>query len=329
MRGRMATTVLGDLELSSAMLGTVQFGLHYGVANKRGQPSYREVCDILTYAYEAGVNCLDTAPIYGTSEEVLGRAMAELGIGAEMVVASKIYHLANDIGSQVADALVEQSVCASLHRLRLDVLPICLFHVEGNFRFVESLLKLKDRGLVRYIGAACDTTEAAREILDSGLADVIQVPASVLDHRFRRAGVLQAASERGTGLFVRGIYLQGLVLMDQSEIPADLVEALPARRRLRDLAAQTGMGLGELAVRYVLGIDGLTCALVGVESVGQMSQNIELFSRGPLDPQLIQAIDDAVPNLPERILMPRYWSVRMPEVEPLGGSHGTDINGPS
>ncbi|MFP6678012.1 MAG: aldo/keto reductase, partial [Pirellulaceae bacterium] len=67
-----------DLRLSRLTLGTVQFGLPYGVANRGGQTSYSDVVKILRVCLDGGVNCFDTAADYGTSEEVLGRALREL-----------------------------------------------------------------------------------------------------------------------------------------------------------------------------------------------------------------------------------------------------------
>ena len=72
------------------MLGTVQLGLPYGIANRTGQPSYEEARAILVCAFEGDVNCLDTAAIYGTSEEVIGRALAELGIADKVTIVSKV-----------------------------------------------------------------------------------------------------------------------------------------------------------------------------------------------------------------------------------------------
>ena len=63
------------MRFSRLMLGTVQFGLEYGIANVSGKPSFDRVCDILRAAYEGGVTALDTAAAYGTSEEVVGSAL--------------------------------------------------------------------------------------------------------------------------------------------------------------------------------------------------------------------------------------------------------------
>jgi aryl-alcohol dehydrogenase-like predicted oxidoreductase len=67
------------------------------------------------------------------------------------------------------------------------------------------------------------------------------------------------------------------------------------------------MSLAELAARYVLSLDGVTCVVIGVESVEQLRENLTLIERGPLAPALCAAIGGAVPELPDDMLMPNRW----------------------
>ena len=320
----MDTSQFAGMQLSRLMLGTVQLGLPYGIANRTGQPSYREARNILACAYEGGVNCLDTAAIYGSSEEVLGRALADLGIADKMTIVSKVHHMAQGLDAATAAAIVEESVVQSLKRLRLEVLPICLFHIEENFAYAEALLRLKERGLVRHIGSSVMTPAATSAILDTGLADALQIPTSVLDRRFShpdrgapapQIGVIEKAAGRDVAVFVRSIYLQGLLLMPEEDLPLELAAVLPLRRRLEALAAEAGINLSELAVRYVLSLEGVTCGVVGIETEAQMRQNLAMFAKGPLDAKLRRAAEAAVPDLPDKILMPSQWSRRMADVK--------------
>ena len=111
-------------------------------------------------------------------------------------------------------------------------------------------------------------------------------------------------------VFVRSIYLQGLLLLSDEATPPELAAVNPVRLRLRTLAGEAGLDLAELAARYILGIEGVTCAVVGVETVDQMRQNLAQFGRGPLPAGLHQAVEAAVPDLPDRILMPTLWPRR-------------------
>lgn len=305
-----------DLKLSRLILGTVQFGMNYGIANKLGQPSYEAARNIIAHAYEGGVTCLDTAAAYGNSEEVLGKALSELGLAEKMVVATKVHHMAPDLTASDADAVVEESVISSLKRLRMESLPICLFHNENNcLAYWESLLKMKDKGYVRNIGASVNSPLKTEQIVKHIKVDAVQMPTSVIDQRFVRLGICEEAVRQNIALFVRSIYLQGLLFVPEDEILPELKEVIPVRRRLQSLANDAGIELAELAVRYVLSISGVAGLVVGVDSVEQMGVNIKLFEKGPLDPGLFRAVSEAVPDLPESILFPGNWSKRVPDAE--------------
>lgn len=317
----METRGFRDLRFSTLMLGTVQFGLPYGIANRTGQPSYAQVLDILRAAAEGGVNCLDTAAVYGTSEEVLGRALDELRLRDRMTVVTKVAQMANEgITAGQADRIVEDSVTRSLRNLRLDVIPVCLFHLEGNFlRYADSLAKLRDRGLVRYIGSSVNFPGPAREILASGRAEAMQAPTSVLDHRFTRAGIPRLAVAGDAALFVRSIFLQGLLLMPEGAFLPEHAPVLPVRRALQAIAGDAGMGLAELAVRYLLALEGVVSLVVGVDTVEQLRENLGPFDRGPLPQDVRALVERTVPDLPDVILFPGNWSKRMPDVKPAQG----------
>jgi aryl-alcohol dehydrogenase-like predicted oxidoreductase len=300
--------------ISKSTLGTVQFGLNYGIANRTGQPSYKTVREILSIAIEGGVNCFDTAAGYGESEEVLGKAFAELGVLDKITVATKVAAISTEHHDlKTVDRIVEDSVTTSLKRLRLQVLPICLFHREDNFCHIDSLLRLKDRGLVGMVGSSVITPAATSKIVSSGLAEAIQIPTSLLDHRFSRVGIIAEAHNRRIDLFVRSVYLQGLLFVAEEDLLPELAEVNPVLRKLRTLAREADMNLAELAVRYVLSLEGITSIVIGVETPEQMKDNLILFRKGRLPVDLILAINETVPDLPAHILMPNRWSKRMPD----------------
>ncbi len=291
------------------MLGTAQFGMKYGIANRQGQLSYEAVRDILACAIDGGVNCLDTAAMYGDSEEFIGRALRELGAAESMIVVTKLPHLPPDIETRSAvKAWMRESVSRSLKRLRLDALPLCLFHKEADSRYLDLLLDIKKEGAIRRLGVSCDFQPArAIELASGGDVDALQIPANILDSRHLSSGILSEKHGSELALFVRSVYLQGLLLMPEADIPVHLKAVLPARRRFERIAEEAGFGLAELAVRYILSLEGVTCVIAGVESVEQLRHNIELFSKKPLDEELMAAVSSCVPVLPEEILTPYLW----------------------
>ena len=309
----MITSTWHDYQLSRLMLGTVQFGMPYGVANRTGQPGRREVLAIVAAAVDGGVNCFDTAAAYGTSEEVLGWALAELGIAGCVMVVTKVRALTTDelADAALAERAIEQSVAQSRQRLRMDCLPVVLFHREADAVHLPVLERLKERGWLRYAGVSCDNRPGpAAEFLAGGSAFALQIPGNLLDQRHQRSGIFEEAAARGVAVFLRSVYLQGLLVMPENQIPAALQDVIPVRCKLAAIASEGGLTLAELAVRYMLSQPGITCILAGVETVAQVHDNLAIFEHGPLPADLIAAASGVVPQLPELLLTPSLWPAR-------------------
>ncbi|MFO1006163.1 MAG: aldo/keto reductase [Planctomycetaceae bacterium] len=308
----MQTSNWNGLSLSRMMLGTVQFGLPYGVANHTGQPSYDEVVRIVTAAYEGGVNCFDTAAAYGTSEEVLGNALHELRLADKVTVVTKVFPLtAPELAAPaLAFRAIERSIENSRQKLRLDCLPIVLFHRETDAAHMEGLARLRDRGWLKFYGVSCDNFAGpAKEFAAS--TDALQIPANIVDRRHLQSDFFEVATSNNVAIFVRSVYLQGLLVMPEHDIPDSLREILPARHTLDRIAQQAGLSLQELAVRFILSQSGVTSVLVGVESVSQVTDNLALFNGQPLPDDVLTQLQRLNCDLPESLITPSQWPSRV------------------
>ncbi|MFA6569371.1 MAG: aldo/keto reductase [Victivallales bacterium] len=287
------------------MLGTVQFGLNYGIANSSGKPSYETARDIIKSAYECGVNCLDTSPNYGDSEEVLGRALAELGLRNKMQVISKVEHIGIlNLSDSEAEKHINESVENSLKRLRIEHLDICMIHKELDIEYIGILRKLEQKGLIGGSGISLDSNEYCKEVISLGIK-YVQLPYNILDKRFD--SFFTESQADGISVFTRSAYLQGLLLMPEESISPDLNEVIPVRRSLEKLAAAAGMSMPELCMRFVLSNPAVTSILTGVDNIKQLSQNLQLLKKGPLPVKLHQEVKAAVPLLGENIIRPFLW----------------------
>lgn len=302
-----------EYRLSRLMLGTCQFGLPYGIANTAGQPAYEDVRAILACAVEGGVNTLDTAASYGESEAVVGRALRDLKVADRMIVVTKVLAVRPALASgRSAEAIITESVTQSLRRLQLESLPVCMFHLESDFEFMDILVKLKDKGLIRHVGVSAGARPGpAAQMVAAGKVEALQVPANVFDPRHLQSDFLRAVCRRGVGIFVRSVFLQGLLVIPEDKIDPVLSAVLPVRRRIQQVADAAGIGLAELAVRFILSFEGVTCVLTGVESVAQVRQNLAFFANGPLPGDLVQAIIAASVGLPEIVITPPTWPNRL------------------
>jgi len=203
---------------------------------------------------------------------------------------------------------IRGSVEASLAHLGIESLPVCLFHHPADMPYMDALLDLKAEGLVQHAGVSVSEPADMARVLAAPGVEAVQFPASMLDQRIRRAGDLARAAAAGMAVFVRSIYLQGLLVMPEASIPAALQEVIPARRALQRIADEAGSSLPELALRYGFALPGATGVLTGVETAAQMRDNVRVAGCGPLPPDVVRAIDEAVPDLAGSIVLsPWLW----------------------
>jgi aryl-alcohol dehydrogenase-like predicted oxidoreductase len=275
---------------SKLMLGTVQFGMNYGVANTTGKPSFEAVKTILKAAYDGGVTALDTAPEYGDSEEVIGRALDELGLAGCFRIVTKIPKLPE---GRDAEKFIAESLENSLRRLRIERVDAALLHAEEDFIYLDALKSMVGRGLTAAAGVSLNT---AAHRADGDAADCLQVPASLLDRRF------DGCFGKGRHVFVRGAYLQGMLLMPEEKV--FITEVLARRRELEKL----GLPMAELALRYLFSKPEPKSILTGVETVAQLEENIRIAALPPLDDDDLRAVDAiAFPEIPEMCVSPYFW----------------------
>ena len=276
---------------SKLMLGTVQFGMNYGVANTAGKPSFETVKAILKEAWDGGIDALDTAPEYGDSESVIGNALKELGLTGSFKIVTKIPKIPADADPET---FIRDSLRGSLERLQTEVISAALFHAEEDSVRLDILKRMKEEGLIRAAGISLNT-QAHRE--DGETADCLQIPCSVLDHRF------DACFDRGSRhCFVRGAYLQGMLLMPKEKV--FVKEVLARREQLESL----GIPMAELSLRYLFAKPGSKSILTGVETLPQLRENLRIARMGPLPSDVLAEIDKIVfPPLDEICVSPWMW----------------------
>lgn len=199
-------------------LGTVQFGLDYGVANNKGQVQKESVKDILNIAKKNGITDLDTAITYGNSEQVLG----EIGVDWAEII-TKLPALPAEIDN--VKSWVKEQVTASLKRLKVPFLKGLLLHnvndlssSKGNDLF-EALEWVKSKGLVQKIGYSIYCPDDLERNFTQFRPDLIQSPFNIMDQRLEQSGWMERLKQQGVEIHVRSVFLQGLLLMEPEKRP--------------------------------------------------------------------------------------------------------------
>jgi len=292
---------------SDLVLGTAQLGSAYGIANRDGQPDLPRALEIVQEAWNGGIRQFDTAQAYGESERVLGRVLDRLGHGGEAKVISKFDPTLDHLDSRALSTSLE----ASLDQLGVPRLFAIVLHREDmlslwNRGLGDILMAFKEAGKVEHIGVSVYSPPRAVEALKIEGMDMVQVPASMLDRRFQRAGVFDLAQERKKMLYVRSVFLQGLLLAEIADLPERMSFTRPVMEQVEMLAGRMGVTRHEMALGYIQQRMTGSRVIFGAESPEQVRRNILLWSQGPLK-DFIGPVEKYFPDVQEKILRPDLW----------------------
>lgn len=289
------------------VLGTAQLGMDYGIANVRGRPSEKSACEIIEAALKCGVNCFDTAQAYGNSEIVLGRALRYCEAGPDIKIISKLSPKLRPTDSEA----VELSIKTSCQNLGVGQLWCLMLHGADwldSWRkgLGQTLCRSKQAGEVGYLGVSVYTPDEARMALENADIQVIQVPCNLWDQRMLRDGIFELAAKKSKLLFVRSIYLQGLLLLSPEDVLKKLPVAKEASQRWHELAAQSGMSARQLSISFGLSLN--VPLVIGLENVQQLNENARLFQQAPLSAKVTEEIWSKLsPLLNSEIVNPSLW----------------------
>ncbi|OIQ88346.1 2,5-diketo-D-gluconate reductase B [mine drainage metagenome] len=259
-------------------LGTVQFGMSYGISNTGGQVPQAEVASILMLAAARGIQVLDTAALYGNSEAALGHVLApdnEFKIVTKTPRFGKKSIDESDVSSLVG------SFQRSLRHLRKTTIYGLLIHqaddllAPGGAALFRAMEGLKDQGLVKKIGVSVYTGEQIDEVMESFAVDLVQLPVSVLDQRLVQSGHLARLKEYGVEVHARSVFLQGLLLMEPESLPPYFISVKKHLQDYREMLKQDGTTPLQAALAFVCNLDEVAVTLCGVESKEQLSQLME------------------------------------------------------
>lgn len=287
-------------------LGTVQFGMDYGVANKSGRTPEDEVRRILTLAKDSRVRILDTAAAYGDSEVVLGRCLPQR---TSFRVVTKTMPLHEARGTADALHLVRDGFARSLDQLGLpSVYGLLAHHADdllgprGDILWAE-LDNFRRQRLTTKIGLSVYTGAQVDAVLERFDIDLIQIPVNILDQRLISGGQLARLASKNVEVHVRSIFLQGLLLMEPDSTPAYFAPVKSILVALRRFLAKRGLtpAQGALAFARSLPADVI---LLGVNNMAQLAQNVADFAAA------LQVLDfSAFAVADEKIVNPALWRI--------------------
>jgi aryl-alcohol dehydrogenase-like predicted oxidoreductase len=248
------------------VLGSVQFGLKYGINNSLGIPNDAEVSAILNTALENNINTIDTASAYGNAESRLG----ELGNGQFKFISK--FPLVNSISE------IDFHFSQTLKDLRSESIYGYMAHNADSLidhpDYWKFLQKLKSESKVQKIGYSLYTPEQLDKLLSINcIPDIVQLPYSLLDRKFESKFKLLASLN--TEIHSRSVFLQGLYFKDPSTVTGKLGTIRERIIELHVISRKYAIPMAALALSFVLHQEYIDKVVIGIDSVQQLKENIE------------------------------------------------------
>jgi aryl-alcohol dehydrogenase-like predicted oxidoreductase len=285
--------------MAQLALGTVQFGIAYGVAGRGAPVPEDEIRGILAAASRSGINMLDTAPGYGDIEQRLG----ELAGDHSFLFVSKVPAVCAGANADKVAQFVRESVQRTRERLGPGLRTL-LFHrpedLLEKFGDVAWRAARDAAGPQVRIGASCYSPETATAIRGRFPIEVTQLPGNALDQRLAEPRAVTGLE--GLEIHLRSVFLQGLLLMPFEVAVERVPKAASALAAWHLWCRDAGIAPLLASLGVVKALPGVDYCIVGVDSVSQLEEIVGAWGRAqPLHLETIASRD-------QDVLDPRRWA---------------------
>ena len=274
--------------ISKLALGSANFGLDYGVANNSGKISEIELTEILLFAQEACIEVVDTAQAYGDSEARIGSLCRDAH-----------FNFVTKIGAEFSNEFLDYNIissarqsCRRLNQSRLYAVmlhrPEVLLGNQGR-EVVRKLQILKEKGIASKVGVSIYSPEILMALSRIFELDIVQVPFNLFDQQVLSSGWSDRLKSAGVEIHTRSVFLQGLLLMQQADLPDYFMKHWPAHfHAWYEFLSDNRADAMQIALKFALDQDWIDKVVVGVDSASQLKAlvKIEKSSERIVFPQL-------------------------------------------
>jgi aryl-alcohol dehydrogenase-like predicted oxidoreductase len=285
------------LKNEKLVIGTAQFGMHYGIANQNGQVGENEIESILNFAFENDINTLDTAKAYGNSEKSIGNYLKKT---------KKSWNVITKV-SDIDKSIVEQ---IQYSKEKLTVRPsVVLAHSTElylNQEFQSKLKEAKVKELIHSFGVSLYNEKEINQVLATELKpDIVQLPMNILDTRLYRCGVFSKLLDKGIEIHVRSAFLQGLFYLSKIDLERRFSDAVPQLDKLKSIAAKAALTIAELSLLWLVNLKEVRKVIIGLDDVGQLKAHLDTLNKNVDSSVFEEALSIRYEN--ENILNPSLW----------------------
>lgn len=269
-------------------LGTVQFGLDYGITNAAGRVSEAEVTQIANLCRETNVNTIDTAHLYGCSEQVLGRTFGADGFR----IITKTPKFGEARSAEEAVEGLRSAFRLSLRRLNVSRIHALLLHDPADLlgplgaALWRAMEEVKEAGLVSRLGVSVYEGHEIDVGLERFPLEVVQLPFNALDRRLVNGGQMTRLAAAGVEIHARSVFLQGLLLKQPEAIPARFAPIRDAVFHMNASFRDAGLSQFEGVLALALQCREIDRFIVGVTSAAELLEVLAAAAKADSVPDL-------------------------------------------
>lgn len=253
-------------------IGTAQFGMEYGIANRNGQVTLSDAARILNVGSQFGVDTIDTAAAYGTSELVLG----QIGV-TDWKIVTKL-PLEEDDSCSISSWL-ETHIDKALARLKIKNLHGLLIHRSSQITaqnakaISQAVARAKEDGKITNFGVSIYNPDELDRIYALVHPELVQVPLNAFDRRILESGWLTRLHSDGVEVHARSAYLQGLLLVAPSELPDQFAPWRPLFSAWWDWLQSNALDPAHACLSY-LNDYRINTVVIGVDELWQLEHAV-------------------------------------------------------
>ncbi len=275
-------------------LGTANLGFDYGVMNSKTFNRSNSIA-VLEAAVDKGIMTFDTAPGYGEAEVLLGEV---IGNNEDQKVITKIPKL-----HKYDFEVIYSSIRQSIKRLAVNKLYGILFHDanayahSGMDRISKEIL---ETGLVEKIGfSAYSEIDLIQSLEYCPSWTIFQLSENIADRQKRHSQQLEELANNGIAIYMRSVFLQGLLLATPNEVPTKFHEIADFNKIISKMANKYEITPRDLCLSYANNISWSSSTIIAAANTTQLLDNLN-YRQIDLD-------FEALPTLSAEILDPRNW----------------------
>ena len=259
-------------------IGTAQFGFDYGICNKNGIVSKREIKKIFDFSKLVKINSIDTAQGYGKSHKVIGSLLLR-----NFQITTKISNI-KKIDNKNLEDIVTLEVNKILKDLNSKKIYALLIHDINQLKskygknFYKILQKLKAKKKFIKLGVSVYSRKELDFVIKNYNIDIVNLPISVANQEFFQKNYLLKIKNKNIEIHARSIFLQGLLLCEDKSLPKKFKNNKFFLEWFKWLKIHKIKPL-EASIGFIKNIKYIDKIVIGVDNLDQLKMIIKIYKK--------------------------------------------------